>query len=109
MNKDVVYLRQMFACCEKVHTYCDGIRYAAFMENCMLQDACIKNIEEIGEKASKISTEFRTAHPDIRWKAMIGARHHLVHDYEGIDLEVLWDVIQTDLPQLALQLTEILS
>lgn len=104
MNKDTVYLRQMLVCCQKVQQYTVGKRYFEYLDDLMLQDACIKNIEEIGEKASKISPEFRQTHPEIRWKAIIGARHHLVHDYEGVDFNILWDVIQKDLPALAAQL-----
>lgn len=104
MDKDTVYLRQMLTCCQKVWKYNTGKSYSDFVDDLMLQDACIKNIEEVGEKASKISLEFRQAHPEIRWKAMIGARHHLVHDYEGVDLNILWEVIDKDLPELAAQL-----
>ena len=108
MNKDNVYLRQMLACCHKVQQYSNSKSYAEYLDDLMLQDACIKNIEEIGEKASKISAEFRQAHPELHWKAMIGARHHLVHDYEGVDLNVLWEVIEKDLPALAVQLESLL-
>lgn len=104
MDRDSIYLRQMLTCCQKVRKYNTGKCYSDFMDDLMLQDACIKNIEEIGEKASKVSFEFRQAHPEIRWKSMIGARHHLVHDYEGVDLNVLWEVIDKDLPELVAQL-----
>lgn len=104
MNKDTVYLHQMLACCQKVCQYSAGKNYTEFLDDMMLQDACMKNVEEIGEKASKVSMEFRQAHSGIRWKAMIGIRHHLVHDYEGVDLNILWEVMQKDLPELAMQL-----
>ena len=108
MNKDRIYLRQMLACCQKVQQYSVNKSYTEYLEDLMLQDACIKNIEEIGEKASKVSPEFRQEHPKIRWKAMIGARHHMVHDYEGIDLTILWEVMQKDLPELAVQLKKLI-
>lgn len=109
MDKTTVYLRQMLACCKKVQQYSKDKSYSERLDDLMLQDACIKNIEEIGEKASKISVDFRQSHPEIRWNAIIGTRNHLVHDYEGVDMTILWEIVDRDLPELAVQLEAIVS
>ena len=109
MDKDLIRIQQMLGCVNKFLRYCDKKTYAEFFEDTMLQDACIKNIEEIGEKASKISEDFRISHPEIRWRPIIGARNHLVHEYEGVDYFVIWDIIQNDIPELKEHLDVILD
>ncbi|MBV9774712.1 MAG: DUF86 domain-containing protein [Gemmatimonadetes bacterium] len=66
----------------------------------MEQFALSKAVELIGEAASRVSQPFRDAHPEIPWRAIIGMRNRLVHDYRGIDLSRVWDIVQRDLPPL---------
>jgi len=69
----------------------------------MRQYAVTRCIEIIGEAARGISEEFRTEHPEISWKNMIGMRSRLIHNYDEIDLDVVWDVLQHDIPKLITQ------
>lgn len=59
-----------------------------------------KAIELVGEAAWRVSEPFRDAHPEVPWTAIIGMRHRLVHDYRGINLRRLWDIVQHDVPPL---------
>lgn len=73
----------------------------------IVQDAVIRNFEVIGEAAKNVSAELRAAHPSIDWQGMVGFRNFLIHVYFGVDLSVLWRIIQDDLPILDRQLKEI--
>jgi uncharacterized protein with HEPN domain len=65
-----------------------------------LRLALVHLLQTIGEAARRVSSEFRTRHPEIPWPAVVGMRHRVVHDYLSVDLDLVWDVVQGDLPQL---------
>jgi uncharacterized protein with HEPN domain len=62
--------------------------------------ACERFVEVVGEAASNVSDEFQKAHPDIPWRKIVGTRNILAHGYAQIDLDILWDIIEIDLPDL---------
>jgi len=68
----------------------------------------MKNLEIIGEAASRVSREFQLAHPDIPWREMISLRNHLVHVYFDVDQEIIWRTTMEFLPQVAQQLEKLL-
>ncbi|MCP4592090.1 MAG: DUF86 domain-containing protein [bacterium] len=70
----------------------------------MFRAACERFIEIVGEAASKVGDDFKSAHPDIPWRRIVGTRNILVHGYAQIDLDILWDIIEIDLPELIEQL-----
>ena len=80
------------------------------MDNRMLQEACIFNLLQIGE-LSKLGLDagFMTSYPHIPWRQMYGMRNRLVHDYEGIRLQIVWETISTDFPSLKASLEAILA
>ena len=80
------------------------------MNNRMLQEACIFNLLQIGE-LSKLGLDagFMTSYPHIPWRQMYGMRNRLVHDYEGIRLQIVWETISTDFPSLKTSLEAILA
>ena len=63
-------------------------------------DAVVRNLEIIGEAASRIPGSFRNFHPDIEWRKIVGLRNRIVHDYFGVDLEIIWEIVQRDVPEL---------
>jgi uncharacterized protein with HEPN domain len=69
----------------------------------------VRNLEIIGEATKRLSTPFKDAHPDISWKPIAGMRDKLVHDYFGVDLRLVWDVVERDLPALTLKAAQILE
>ncbi len=75
----------------------------------MFQVWVVRNLQIIGEAASRISEETQMLYPQIPWKKVIGMRHILVHGYFEIDLEIVWSVIQNDLPDLEVQIKETLE
>lgn len=66
----------------------------------MLCRAVVRSIEIIGEASKKIDEEFKSKHIHIEWKKMAGARDKLIHDYFGIDYDIVWDIIQNKIPDL---------
>lgn len=64
-------------------------------------------IQNIGEAARRVSDEFHQAHPEIPWKAIVGMRHKVVHDYLHVDFDIVWDVVTADLPPLIAQLEKL--
>ena len=60
----------------------------------------MRNLEIIGEATKRVSLSLKEAHPDISWKPIAGLRDKLIHDYFGINLQLVWDVVERDLPAL---------
>lgn len=77
--------------------------------NRMLNLALVRLVEIIGEAANRIPDEFQTMHSDLPWREIIGMRNRLVHGYDTVDLDILWQILQTDIPPLIDQLEQIVS
>ena len=90
--------------------YCKGQDFDSFMKNRMLQEACAFHVLQIGELAkTAIDGTFTTEHPEIPWRQMYGMRNRIVHDYEGIQMKIVWNTIVSDFPKLRTALNEILE
>ena len=86
---------------EHTLSYCQDISPETFFSNNMLQEACIFNVLQIGELAAKaIDKGLDQEYPEIEWRQMRGMRNRIVHDYEGIRLQIVWDTIHDDFPAL---------
>ncbi|MCR5700888.1 MAG: DUF86 domain-containing protein [Lachnospiraceae bacterium] len=66
----------------------------------MLVDACVFNLSQLGEVSNKIENEFEEKHPEIPWRQIYGLRNRIIHDYEGINRNLIWEIINDDLPDL---------
>ena len=73
---------------------------AEFLADAKTQSAVLHQLLIIGEAVKRISPEFRAAHPEVPWKLIAGTRDKLIHFYEGVDLEEVWKMVTSDLPQL---------
>lgn len=98
------YLDDMIGFCERVLAFTKGISHTDFVNDPMRYDATVRNIELIGEAATHIPDAFRAAHADMPWRMIIATRNQLIHAYAGIDDDVLWSIVQTDIPLLLEQL-----
>lgn len=70
-------------------------------------DAVVRNVEIIGEAAKQMPEDFKARHTAVPWTQMAGLRNRIVHDYAGIDRELIWDIVQHALPALRVQLNEL--
>jgi uncharacterized protein with HEPN domain len=73
---------------------------AAFLADAKTQSAVLHQLLVIGEAVKRLSPEFRAAHPEVPWRLIAGARDKLIHFYEGVDLEEVWKMMTSDLPEL---------
>ena len=83
--------------------------YDAFFKDIKTQGAVLRNIEIIGEAAKGVSEELRAKIPHIPWKNMAGMRDRLIHHYFGVNLDIVWQVISTELPELVPELENIIK
>jgi len=108
-GRDVVYLKQIFEAISVVSGYIMGKNFSDFELDQMLQDAVVRKIEIIGEGARRMSDEFIEAHRELPLIAAISMRNRLIHEYEDIDLKVVWDTVSVDLPKLGGEIEKILA
>jgi uncharacterized protein with HEPN domain len=73
---------------------------SAFDASHMIQDAVIRNLQVMAESTQRLSAELKAAHPEIQWSGIAGFRNLLVHDYFGVDLRVVWQIVVKDVPEL---------
>ena len=93
------YLQHIRDCCLQA-AKCGELRGQCAVPDSLLLDAVCRNLEVIGEAAGKIDAEFRAAHPEIPWRQMISARNILIHNYDGVDPEIVWAIVERDVPPL---------
>ena len=104
-----LYIQDMCEFSEKVLTYTKGLDQDAFVAEGPIYGATLRNIELIGEAATHIPNEVREAHPEIQWRQIIGTRNREAHVYLGLDDDVIWDIIRTDIPRLLPALRNLLE
>ncbi len=100
LHNDLVYIAHMRNAASKVMRFTEGLSYTAFLADEEKQWAVTRGIEIIGEATTKVSAEFVEAHPDFPWKHMRGMRNVLIHNYANVDLRIVWDAVQKDLPNV---------
>jgi uncharacterized protein with HEPN domain len=102
-----VYLAHILECIDKIERFTADGRERFFQE-VMVQDAVLRNLEVIGEAAKRLDDAYRAAHPEVPWRALAGLRDVLIHQYEGVDLEKVWAIVEQELPSLRGTLAAIL-
>ena len=109
MKTNDVYLRHIKDAIGQIEEYMEGVGRDAFEGRTMLQDAVVRQLEIIGEASRQLSDDFRAQHDNVPWRAIIGMRNRIAHDYLNIDLDIVWDVVQHDLPNLKRHVQDVLD
>ena len=105
--KNKIIVEKIIKYISKVLGYTKEVDYNTFINNSILVEACVFNLSQIGELANKIDKDFEENNPTIPWRVLYGLRNKIVHDYEGVNLVLIWDILKEDLPELNSQLVEL--
>jgi uncharacterized protein with HEPN domain len=109
MDRNKTYLLDILNSAELIANYVAGIKRDTFLDTIEIQDAVIRRLEIIGEAVRRISDPFKKRHSELPWKEMLGLRNFVIHEYEGVNLKVIWDTIRNDLPDLLKQINKLLK
>jgi len=93
----------------RAETYSAGQSYDQFLADTKTQDAVIRTLEIVGEATKGLSPALRERHPEIPWKNMAGLRDKLIHDYFGVNIDIVWEIVRDELPSLSVQVAGILE
>lgn len=104
-----ILLLDMLEAINAIQQYVTDVDYQTFLTNRMIRDAVVRNVQVLGEAANRVPKVFREQHSTIEWTRIIRTRHILVHDYFGLDYEIIWRIITLHLPQLRQSLDIILD
>jgi uncharacterized protein with HEPN domain len=104
-----ILLNDVLESIQKIKKYTKGMNFEQFLQDDKTIDACVRNFEIIGEVSSKIDEDFKLNHSEIEWNRMKGLRNRMIHDYSGVDYQVVWDIISEYLDELEYQVEKLLK
>jgi uncharacterized protein with HEPN domain len=99
VRDDLLYIHHVLDCTHRIECYCRNGK-EAFLATELIQDAVLRNLQTLAESTKRISDDLKAFHPELDWRAVAGFRNVLVHDYLGIDLERIWEIVSVHLPVL---------
>lgn len=108
-RRDRDYIADIQEAIQRILAYTQDMSWDTFLHDDRTQDAVVRNIEVIGEAAKNLSGTLRKRYPHLPWKDMAGARDRLIHHYFGINNEIVWQIVQQDLPALLPKIQGILD
>ena len=99
MKDNKIYLEDIISSIKKIEKYINDISFEEFSDNEMIVDAVVRNLEIIGEAARNLEDDFKETNSHIPWRNMIGLRNIMIHEYFGIDLNIIWKIVTDDIPK----------
>lgn len=104
---DKEFLSDIKESIKRIEFYIENLEYKEFLNDIKVQDAVIRNLEIIGETVKNISDEIKEKYPDIPWEELSGLRDRLIHHYFGVNYDIVWTIVKTELPNIAMLIEQI--
>ena len=108
-RKDIDLIRDITESIERIISYTRNIDYNDFANDYKTQDAVIRNIEIMGEAARSVSEKVKIDNADIPWKLIAGTRDKLIHDYFGVNIDIIWNIVKKEIPVLLPKIKTVLE
>lgn len=105
--KNLKIIQKIINYIDSILKYTHDVDYIEFRNNSMMVEACVFNLSQIGEIVNKMDKNYINNYPEIPWLKMKGLRNRIVHDYEGVNLNLIWEIIDTDIKILREQLLKL--
>lgn len=110
MKKDPqIFLKHILESIDWIEKDTNGMSKVDFLENVPIQDAVVRRIEIIGEAIRNLPSDLKKENRDVPWHDIMDMRNKIIHEYFGVDLELVWEVVRKDIPELKDQVKKILS
>ena len=106
---DRLYLIHIAECLDRIESYTPGMDEKEFLTSTLVQDAVLRNLQTLAESTQRLSEGAKESRPDIAWYKIAGFRNVLVHDYLGVDVERIWNILKKELPTLKMAVKEMLG
>jgi len=107
LPREINYLLDVLEAARLLQTFVEGVDWDTFENDLMRRAAVMRQLEIMGEAARRLSEETRLELSEIPWRQIIGMRNRLIHGYDEVDLAIVWDSVQNDLPPLIAQLEQV--
>lgn len=108
MRDHRLYLIHIEECLARIHQYLEGGR-ESFVTSTLIQDAVLRNLQVLAQSSQNLSESTKASHPEVDWRGITAFRNILVHDYLGVSLIRVWEIIEHELPKLTARIRSILS
>ncbi len=105
----ILYLEDMLESMSLISEYIETLDFDSFKRNRKTVDAVVRNLEIIGEAAKNIPQNIKEQNTEMPWRQMYGLRNLIIHEYFGLDYEIIWDIVHIKLPKNKLKLEDIIS
>ncbi len=99
-QRDIAKVLDIKECINRIESYTQKYNYTMFMNDIKTQDAVVRNLEIIGEAVKSLSDNFKNKHSDISWSEIGRMRDKLIHHYSGINYDIVWSIVKTEIPRL---------
>ncbi|RAK10301.1 uncharacterized protein with HEPN domain [Halanaerobium saccharolyticum] len=109
MRRDLLFLKDIIKAMNKIFNYTEKMTKEDFKKDDKTIDAVLRNVEIIGEAANKLSERIYEENKSVPWGRMIGLRNIVIHEYFGVDLNIIWQIVTVNLPETKPEIEEILK